>query len=106
MPKYRQKPVVIEAMQWTGENLSEVLAFTGVNRAYFGWPVSAGKTHYSLGRQGEPESHLWIRGLEGSHRAEPGDFVIRGVKDEFYACKPDIFEATYEPVDGQEGRDE
>ena len=105
MPKYRKKPVVIEAIQWTGENLREVLAFTGINRAYFGWPESAGKTHYGLGRRGEPESHLWIRSLEGDHRAEPGDFVIRGVQGEFCPCKPDIFEATYEPVtDKEEGK--
>ena len=44
--------------------------------------------------------HLLIGTLEGTMAAAPGDWVIKGVAGEFYPCKPDIFEATYEPVEG------
>ena len=42
---------------------------------------------------------IFIETLEGTHRADPGDWIITGIKGEQYPCKPDIFEATYEPVD-------
>lgn len=44
-------------------------------------------------------SHGWIDTLEGGHNVCPGDWIIKGVKGEFYPCKPDIFELTYEPAD-------
>lgn len=48
-------------------------------------------------------SGLIIKTLEGEHVATIGDYIIRGVKGEFYPCKPDIFEATYEPVEAGKG---
>lgn len=80
--KYRKKPVVIEAVQFTGRNDAEVAAFVGDN----GYdPVDVRPT--------------WmIQTLEGLMQASVGDFIIKGVKGEFYPCKPDIFEATYEEV--------
>lgn len=52
-----------------------------------------------LGLDGKPEKgDLVIETLEGNMRASPGDFIIRGIKGEYYPCKPDIFEATYEVV--------
>jgi hypothetical protein len=81
--KYRKKPVVIEAVQWTGSNLHEIQAFAGPN------------THLLY----PEEQALYVRTLEGGHKASKGDWIIKGVKGEFYPCKPDIFEATYEKVD-------
>ena len=81
MPKYRKKPVEIEAVQWTGTNGMEVAAFLD------GQPW-----------KDRPEG-IVITTLEGAMTASPGDWIIRGVKGEFYPCKPDIFDATYEPVE-------
>lgn len=78
--KYRKKPVVIEAVQWTGDNRKEVLAFMNKSEEF---SRTTGKG-------------LFIDSLEGLTTASPGDFIIKGVKGEFYPCKPDIFEATYE----------
>jgi hypothetical protein len=86
MKKYRKKPVVIDALQWNGRNLDEVTAFVG---------DKLGPIERRLGYK------LKIRTLEsgeGWHEVEINDFIIKGVKGEFYPCKPDIFEATYEAV--------
>ena len=82
--KFRKKPVVIEAMQFTGGNPDEVAAWCG-------GVIESASCH----GEGPP---YWIRidTLEGDMRASIGDYVIRGVQGEFYPCKPDIFEATYE----------
>ena len=82
MEKYRKKPVVIEAVQWTGENVKEVMNFMNWRNA----------SH-------DAASGLTIHTLEGTHYASPGDFIIKGVQGEFYPCKPDIFEKTYEKVE-------
>lgn len=77
---YRKKPVVVEAIQFTGTNDAAVSSFVGGD-----------------GRDPEADRPLWlIETLEGTMRAEVGDYIIRGVKGEIYPCKPDIFEATYE----------
>jgi len=80
--KYRKKPVVIEAVQWMGNNGIEMSKFCPSALAI-----------------AVNQSPLFIRTLEGEMRADVGDWIIRGVKGEFYPCKPDIFAATYEPVD-------
>ena len=77
--KYRKKPVVIEAWQNSDEN------------EFPTWVDNA-----NVGR--EPGGVILINTLEGVMRAMPGDYIIKGVKDEVYPCKPDIFEATYEVV--------
>ncbi|MDO8543820.1 MAG: hypothetical protein Q7S40_25540 [Opitutaceae bacterium] len=83
--KYRKRPVVIEAIQFNGRNHDELLAFCGdVLRRI---PMSL-----------TPVPLLEIETREGAMRASVGDWIIRGVKGEFYPCKPDIFAATYEPV--------
>ena len=103
--RFRKKPVEIEAMQWTGHNLPSVEAFTD-GKAWFGFTESDARSHYALApTDTTPESHLWITTLEGDMRAKVGDWIIRGVQGEFYPCKPDIFEATYElvrPTDQEE----
>lgn len=75
--KYTKKPITIEAIQWTGQNLDEVKEFTG---------------HWSMYSQGE----LFITTHEGCMKATVGDFIIKGIKGEFYPCKPDIFEQSYD----------
>lgn len=87
--KFRKKPVVIEAMQYTGK--------TGDTGALADW---MGHTKERIEKDGS--SKLLIETLEGTMAANPGDWVIKGAKGEFYPCKPDIFEATYEPVLEQE----
>lgn len=87
MRQYRKKPVVIEAAQFDGENFDELA----------GWLVGEHQTDISGQQAGDV--HLTIHTLEGDMRADLGDWIIRGVKGEFYPCKPDIFEATYEPAD-------
>lgn len=88
---WRKKPVVIHALRWTGENLRDVIAFTGRHPSGARW--SWEEFEAVVKRDG-----LKIFTLEGSHMATVGDYIIRGVKGEFYPCKPDIFEATYEPA--------
>ena len=81
MGKFRKKPVVIEAIQWTGEGDVEIRDFFG---KFDRWDIDG--------------NCLIIQTLEGTHRANPKDWIIRGIKGEFYPCKPDIFEATYDLV--------
>lgn len=78
MPKFRKKPIEIEAIQFAG-NFEELEKFVGGDAEF---------------RDGQ----LVIATLEGAMHASPDDWIIRGVKGEFYPCKPDIFEATYEAV--------
>lgn len=79
--KYRKKPVIIEAMQWTGKNFDRIVMFCN--------KIKSACTY---------TEELVIETLEGNMTASKGDYIIRGVKGEFYPCKPDIFEATYEEV--------
>ena len=85
--RYRKKPVVIEAMQLVGENAAEVAAWCG------GLVESA-----DCSGDG-PLYVVRIDTLEGSMIAGLGDYVIRGVKGEFYPCKPDIFEQSYDKAE-------
>ncbi len=77
--KYRKKPVVIDAVQWTGDNTEDVQSFIGDFGYVKGMYVDIGT-------------------LEGLMVASIGDYIIKGIKGEVYPCKPDIFEATYELV--------
>ena len=97
--KYRKKPIEVAAVQWTGDNLDEIEQFTH-GQTYFGYPDYIGTSAVRGGYK--PESHLWVHTLEGDLRAQVGDWIICGVHDEFYPCKPDIFAATYEFNDTKE----
>ena len=88
--KYRKKPVVIEAHQYDGTRES---ASTIIRWAHAGLPDEANAVVRHDGHQ------MTIRTLEGNMTASKGDYIIRGVKGELYPCKPDIFAATYEPVE-------
>ena len=90
--KFRKKPVVIEAIQWNGSNLREVIDFTGLH-------YSAEKWSWEEYEQVVKTEGLKIFTLEGKMNADVNDFIIKGVKGEFYPCKPEIFESTYEKVD-------
>ena len=83
---YRKKPVVIEAMEWDG---SEAKLLAIKER----WP---GLETAGVGMHGNKVLHWSIATLEGSHKVSIGDYIIKGVKGEFYPCKPDIFAMTYE----------
>lgn len=83
LPKqYKKKPVTIESVLFTGENGEAVALWCG------------GKSIYQEGW----EKFVEIPTLEGTMTAKAGDYIIKGVQGEFYPCKPDIFEATYEAV--------
>lgn len=88
MGKYRKKPVEIEAINWTGDNIADVMAFMSPQE-----PGYVGKQFSNA------DDLIAIDTLEGRMIANKGDWIIRGVKDELYPCKPDIFEATYDAVD-------
>ena len=90
--KYRKKPVVIEAVQWTGWNIEEIKDFVGDSLQYeifdAGWQAGVCA----------PGVNMSIKTLEGDHICTTGDFIIKGVNGEYYPCKPNIFEKTYELV--------
>lgn len=90
--KFRKKPVVIEAMNWTGDNLSDVIDFTGLNVSAAHWTKE--ELEATVKNKG-----LKIFTLEGPLNASAGDWIIKGIKGEFYPCKPDIFAASYEPAE-------
>lgn len=85
MAKFRKKPVVIEAVQWTGANFAAVAALSDD----------------IFGPYGQISPHLEIKTLEGRMAANLNDWVIKGVNGEVYPCKPDIFEKSYEPANEQ-----
>lgn len=114
MPRYRKKPVVIEAVQWWRDGDHRAV---GLYRHPPVDPdtgeISANDDAILLGQLRHcdtperfrrmtctvpMEDHGWIDTLEGGHTVCPGDYVITGVQGENYPCKPDIFVATYEPV--------
>ena len=86
--KFRKKPVVIEAVKWNGSNFNELMIFVGIQ---------------NLGKHNIENSEIQICTLEDGnkeveHIASKGDWIIKGIKGEFYPCKPDIFKDTYEEI--------
>ncbi len=82
--KYRKKPVVVEATQWLKHG--DHAAVTPHNPS---WD--------NCGHCGKScDAHGWVNTLEGGHKVCPEDYIITGIAGEFYPCKPNIFEATYE----------
>lgn len=82
MAKYRKKPVEIEAIQFTGDNMYDIIKFSDASDNF-----------------GFKERLVTIQTLEGTMTANIDDWIIKGVSGEFYPCKPDIFEKTYEKVE-------
>lgn len=95
--KYRKKPIVIEAIQFNNINADEISAFVGKKVKQ----EIESETAYEAG-MGAPISSVTIETLEGNMKAIPRDWIIKGVNGEFYPCKPDIFEKTYEPINSKE----
>lgn len=92
MPKFRKKPITIEAIQWNGRNFNEISYFTD---DWHGNKVA----HEDAEESALTTGHMFIQTLEGTMRADRYDWIIKGVNGEFYPCKPDIFEKTYESVE-------
>ena len=94
--KYRKKPVVVEAIQWNGFNLEEIKEFVGDPLVYEIFDTAWGDdkdiqiTTLTI--------YMGIKTLGGTHICSKGDYIIKGIQGEFYPCKPDIFEQTYEQV--------
>lgn len=86
MPFFRKRPVVVEAMQYDGTTASA--------QAIREWSGADERTMY----WSSASSYIFIRTSEGTMAASPQDWIIRGVEGELYACKPSIFQQTYEPV--------
>ena len=103
--KYRKKPVVIEAMKLVGSTAEFHDVYLWIERNTLGSfeplaVIEGDKPYPESGVAIDPrDGRLIISTLEGLHWADPGDWIIRGVAGEFYPCKPEIFEATYEEQD-------
>jgi hypothetical protein len=103
--QYRKKPVLVEAVRLVEPCYNEMIAHfgekpgekygyrLGTKHPYESQPVGLHSASMEEGFQ------MWIKTLEGTMIADYGDWIIKGVKGEFYPCKPDIFEQTYEKVD-------
>lgn len=113
--KFRKKPVVIEAVRWFKngdhpDDQCELVTPDPSSTTQFEPFISEGKVVRYYRHPEDNESHRcqhcgevmkvhgWIDTLEGGHIVCPGDWIIKGVNGEFYPCKPDIFEKTYEEV--------
>lgn len=91
MPKFRKKPVVIEAMLFDGTEPSA--------RTVLDWMAQHRPAQVDASPSYRPGIRsIFITTLEGVMEASAGDWVIRGISGEFYPCKPDIFAATYDPA--------
>lgn len=125
--KFRKRPIVIDATRWMrngdhpedfkedreggepipGTRSVKIVMFSGAEQRERGWE---GQIVRYYRRPDDPggrlceycrysmHDHGWIDTLEGGHIVCPGDWIITGVKGERYPCKPDIFDATYEPA--------
>jgi len=95
--RFRKKPVVIEAKQWDGTAKSagpiiDWILTSGSRSARYHEP----EERSDCGKKSYDPPRIAIDTLEGTITASPGDFIIKGVQGEFYPCKPDVFEKTYE----------
>lgn len=94
MMMYKKKPIIIEAVKWDGKNHREMWNFlTGKTDDY----ISSSSDNFYIDHE-KVTGGLVIKTLEGEYPVSIGDYVIKGIKGEFYPCKPDIFELTYEEV--------
>ena len=89
MQKFVKKPVVIEAIQYDGANITEIESFVGAKLPSVWLSVE--------------DTQLVIPTLEGDMKVSKGDYVIKGIKGEFYPCKPDVFKSTYNVVEDNNG---
>lgn len=93
MAKYKKKPIVVEAIRWTGSNLEEIRNFVGSDL------IEECVELFDIKRTLKKMLvDIAIETPEGTMRVDYGDYIIKGVQGELYPCKPDIFLATYEEV--------
>lgn len=97
--KFRKKPVVIEAVQLCWKNWNEICDFVGDIISNDNPGKNSGNKCSDTCGEESPFIEIIIPTLEGEMKAMHGDFIIKGVNGEFYPCKPDIFEKTYEHVE-------
>ena len=89
MQKFVKKPVVVEAIQYNGINSTEIESFVGAKLPTVWLSVK--------------DTQLIIPTLEGDMKVSKGDYIIKGIKGEFYPCKPDVFKSTYNEVENNNG---
>jgi hypothetical protein len=104
MPKFRKKPVLVDARQYDGKNAHDLCEWITGKKIENPFALSEGvyikqKVFPGVNPENKCLWFLAIKTPEGEMEAAAGDWVIRGVKGEFYPCKPDIFETTYEAVE-------
>lgn len=94
MAKFRKKPIIVEAVQWTGSNLEEIRNFVGSDL------IENYIKHFDIERTliKQTLAGIAINTLEGTMIVNYGDYIIKGVNNEFYPCKPDIFKQIYEEI--------
>ena len=95
MPKFRKKPVIVDAIQFDGHNGAEVMLFVGKRLEYSTVPHHVEREYDDIPANAYI---IIIPTLEGNMTATKMDWIIKGVNGEFYPCKPDIFDKTYELV--------
>lgn len=90
--KYRKKPIIIEAIKWRSNNLKDAMEFLNCDFKY------EPNTSYATKQftYDDKDKSLYINTLEGVMKVSIGDYIIKGINGEYYPCKPDIFEKTYE----------
>ncbi len=110
MPQYVPNPIPIEATRWweNGDHPLDACEtfdtgdgpFQGEGHVvrYYRTPCGDGTSYSCAHCGGAMERHGWIDTLEGGHIVCPGDYIVTGLKGEYYPCKPDIFEMKYRPV--------
>lgn len=90
-----KKPVVVECVKWTGDNLQEIRGFVGNSLLENYIEI------HTYHKRSEVLNTIEIITLEGNHLCNINDYIIKGVKGEFYPCKPDIFAETYEVLEDE-----
>lgn len=100
--KYKTKPCEIEAIQWTGNNIKEILVFQGKIPHVDYYPETGGfnsiRFEEWIYNQTDLNNRITINTLEGDMKANIGDYIIKGLRGEFYPCKSDVFKKKYEEI--------
>lgn len=100
---YKTRPCQIEAIEWNGNNVKEILVFMG-RLPHVDYVPMTNNTFESImfenwiHNQTDLNNRLTIKTLEGNMKANVGDYIIKGLKGEFYPCKPDVFNEKYEEI--------
>ena len=100
--QFRKRPVVVEAHQWLVNDDPQAGGFGNDHMADWLGESFGGISDYAVGIDSLDGAYLIVKTVEGSLFARRGDWIIKGVKGEFYPCKPDIFKATYEPLESED----